>query len=190
VVKVGGRVAISDIVSDEAVPETLKNDPELWSGCISGAFREDHFLQAFAEAGFHGVTMVKRDAKPWQTVSGIEFRSVTVIAYKGKQGPCLEGNHAIIYPGPWSEVRDDDGHTFKRGERTAVCIKTYGVLTRAPYKEQVVGLPPHRAIPPGEQIPFISLGNQLRPAAETKNAQVPDHINVEQSCCPPGGSCC
>ena len=36
VIKVGGRIAISDIVSDEVVPEELKADPELWSGCVSG----------------------------------------------------------------------------------------------------------------------------------------------------------
>ncbi len=38
VLKRGGRAAISDIVSDEDIPEHLRNDPELWSGCISGSF--------------------------------------------------------------------------------------------------------------------------------------------------------
>jgi SAM-dependent methyltransferase len=51
VVRRGGRVAISDIVSDEDVPEELQRDSELWSGCISGAFREDKFLEAFDAAG-------------------------------------------------------------------------------------------------------------------------------------------
>src|SRR5229473_4845267 len=37
VLKKGGRAVISDIVSDEEVPEEMQNDPELWSGCISGA---------------------------------------------------------------------------------------------------------------------------------------------------------
>ncbi len=43
VLKRGGRAVISDIVSDEDVPQDLQDDPELWSGCISGAFREDDF---------------------------------------------------------------------------------------------------------------------------------------------------
>jgi len=43
----GGRAIISDIVSDETVPEHLERDPGLWSGCISGALREDGFVQAF-----------------------------------------------------------------------------------------------------------------------------------------------
>src|SRR6266700_8067455 len=37
VLKKGGRAVICDIVSDEEVPDEMQNDPELWSGCISGA---------------------------------------------------------------------------------------------------------------------------------------------------------
>ena len=84
VVRDGGRVAISDIVSDQEVPEHLQRDPELWSGCISGALREGAFVDAFAEAGFGGVEIAKRDAEPWQVVEGIEFRSITVTASKGQ----------------------------------------------------------------------------------------------------------
>src|SRR5260370_2010078 len=36
VLKKGGRAVISNIVSDEEVPERMQNDLELWSGCISG----------------------------------------------------------------------------------------------------------------------------------------------------------
>lgn len=87
VVRPGGRAVISDIVSDQEVPAAMQEDSTLWSGCISGAFREDLFVQAFAEAGFQGVRKIKRDEKPWQVVNGIEFRSVTVEAFKGKPGP-------------------------------------------------------------------------------------------------------
>src|SRR6266536_2945381 len=55
VLKVGGRCVISDIVSDEDVPQDMQDDPDLWSGCISGAFREDHFLKMFENAGFYGM---------------------------------------------------------------------------------------------------------------------------------------
>src|SRR5437660_1542566 len=94
VLRRGGRAAISDIVADEDVPADLQADPELWSGCISGALREDAFLAAFEAAGFHGIRLAERRAEPWRIVRGIEFRSVTVVAYKGKQGPCLERNQA------------------------------------------------------------------------------------------------
>ncbi|MEK6606579.1 MAG: methyltransferase domain-containing protein [Myxococcota bacterium] len=82
VLRRGGRAVISDIVSDKDVPEHLQRDPELWSGCISGAFREDLFLKAFEQAGFYGIAILTRGDEPWRTVEGIEFRSVTVVAYK------------------------------------------------------------------------------------------------------------
>ncbi len=86
VVKEGGRVAISDIVSDREVPQNMRDDSDLWSGCISGAYEESAFVKAFEEAGFSDVEIVKRDETPWQTVENIEFRSVTVQAYKGDWG--------------------------------------------------------------------------------------------------------
>lgn len=106
VLKKGGRAVISDIVADEPVPEHLQSDPELWSGCISGALTEEAFFHAFAEAGFYGIEILKFDAQPWRSVEGIEFRSVTVQAFKGKQGPCFERNQAVIYRGPFKEVLD------------------------------------------------------------------------------------
>lgn len=98
VLKKGGRAVISDIVSDEEVPEEMQNDPELWSGCISGALTEGRFLAAFESAGFYGIQILKRDRDPWRTVEGIEFRSVTIEAFKGKQGECLERNQAVNLP--------------------------------------------------------------------------------------------
>src|SRR5213595_4252413 len=85
VLKTGGRAVISDIVSDEGVPEEMQNDPELWSGCISGAFTEESFIAAFENAGFYGIQIFNRAAEPWRTVQVVEFRSVTVEALKGRQ---------------------------------------------------------------------------------------------------------
>src|SRR5947199_9245504 len=95
VLRKGGRAVICDIVSDEEVAEEMQDDPELWSGCISGALTEEGFLAAFENADFYGLHILKRDAKPWRTVQGIEFRSVTIEAFKGKQGECFERNQAV-----------------------------------------------------------------------------------------------
>lgn len=84
VLRAGGRAAISDIVSNRPVPASLKADPQLWSGCISGAFVEQDFLQAFHAAGFSNVQLVARQEEPWTVVEGIEFRSVTVQATSGE----------------------------------------------------------------------------------------------------------
>ena len=142
VLKRGGRAVISDIVCDEPVPDHLKADAELWSGCISGAFVEHEFLQAFAEAGFYGMEIVARQSEPWAVVEGIEFRSLTVRAYKGKEGPCLDHRQAVVYQGPWRTVEDDEGHVLRRGERMAVCQKNFQIYTRPPYQDQIVAVEP------------------------------------------------
>ncbi len=188
VVRKGGRVVISDIVSDETVPVELQNDPTLWSGCISGAYREDLFLKAFEEAGFHGIRIVKRDAKPWQTVRGIEFRSLTVEAFKGKQGPCFERHQAVIYRGPFKEVVDDDGHRMERGLRYAVCDKTYQLYRRAPYQEQFEFIAPLNEIPLAEAKPFDCQTGALRHPRETKGLDY--QATTEASQCCEGGNCC
>ena len=72
----GGRVAISDIVCDQPVPLHLQQDADLWSGCISGAWEEQAFLDAFRSLGFEQVAYADRSVEPWKVVEGIAFRAV------------------------------------------------------------------------------------------------------------------
>jgi arsenite methyltransferase len=187
VLRNGGRAVISDIVSDEPVPEELQNDPELWSGCISGALTEERFLQAFIDAGFYGVSIVRFDSQPWRTVQGIEFRSVTVEAFKGRQGPCFERNQAIIYKGPFKEVLDDDNHRIERGRRYAVCDKTYGLFSKAPYRDFFEFVEPRNEVPIDEAQPFDRSRPTLRHPRETKGADY-NVSSIATQCCD-SGSC-
>lgn len=190
VVRRGGRVAISDIVSDEEVPEAMRQDAELWSGCISGAFREDAFLEAFDRAGFYGMEIAKRDERPWRTVDGIEFRAVTVVAHKGKQGPCLERNQAVIYIGPWRKVVDDDGHVLERGRRTAVCDKTFNLYRREPYASHIIPVEPYEQIALDEAASFDCRRSALRHPRETKGLDYDLTDTSAPNACAPGESCC
>ncbi len=190
VLKKGGRAVISDIVADEAVPEHMQQNPELWSGCISGALTEEEFLQAFVEAGFYGIQILKRDAIPWRTVEGIEFRSVTVQAFKGKQGPCFERNQAVVYLGPFKEILDDDGHRMVRGRRYAVCDKTYQLYQQEPYRTHFASVAPLREIPLTHATPFDCTGARLRHPKETKGHDY-DATTAAAQCRDGGnGSCC
>ena len=96
VLRPGGRAVIADIVSDKPVPAALRQDPELWSGCISGALTEAAFTQAFADAGFATVECLQRAAEPWRVVDGIQFRSMTLRAWKqpGADRPMEAGTAA------------------------------------------------------------------------------------------------
>lgn len=193
VLKVGGRAAISDIVADEDVPEAMKNDPELWSGCISGAWREDQFVEEFKKAGFQGIEIAKRESEPWQTVQGIEFRSVTIIAYKADAGVCLERNQAVIYKGPFQQVVNDDGQVFYRGERMAVCDKTFQAAIRPPYQDHFYPVEPATNIPLESAQLFDCTVTSVRAPGQTKAGSASEAESIRsdsQDCCGGSSSCC
>jgi SAM-dependent methyltransferase len=165
VLQPGGRVAISDIVSDEQVPQSLQDDPTLWSGCISGAFEESEFLQAFIDAGFVAVGYDKWDDQPWQVVEGIEFRSVTLLATKPATEHLYDAGQAVLYRGPYSEVKDDLGNCYPRGKRIAVSRRTFELIKAGPYSKDFVCMAPAEEANLGC---FCKPAGTLRPAAETK----------------------
>jgi len=189
VLKRGGRIVIADIVSDEAVPDHMAQDPDLWSACVSGSFQEEDFLRAFEDAKFHGIQIEELRSEAYQTVEGIEFRAITVAAYKGKEGPCIERNHAVIYRGPWKQVVDDDGHRLERGARTAVCDKTFKLYSQAPYQGQFI------LVPPREEVALINAGafdcarDHKRHPRETKGMGY-NLTKLSGSVCGPDSNCC
>jgi len=180
VLKPGGRVAISDIVADESVPEALKDDPDLWSGCIAGAFQEQAFLEAFARAGFVAIAIDQWADAPWRTVAGIEFRPVTVTARKGEGRACLDCGHAVIYRGPYHSVTDDEDHVYFRGERMAVCERTFRLLTEGPYREHFIGIAPNGT---REPTPWCAPSGTRRAAAHTKGAVHAAPREGNSACC-------
>ncbi|MUW13780.1 methyltransferase domain-containing protein [Halorubrum sp. CBA1125] len=58
----GGRLAISDIISEEVMPESIKNDEDLWAACIGGAEQIDRYTSAIEAAGF-SVTDVRENTQ-------------------------------------------------------------------------------------------------------------------------------
>lgn len=189
VLKRGGRIAISDIVSDEPVPERLRQDPELWSGCVSGAFQEEEFLRAFEGAKFYGLEIEEMTTRPYQTVEGIEFRAITVTAYKGKEGPCIERKQAVIYRGPWKQVVDDDDHVLPRGARVAVCEKTFQIYSKPPYRGQFIPVPPREEVSSEKAGVFDCSRDHRRHPRETKGLEY-KATDAPESLCGPNSNCC
>ncbi|HFD32567.1 MAG TPA: methyltransferase domain-containing protein [Gammaproteobacteria bacterium] len=142
VLKPGGRVAISDIISDTFVPDEMKADPELWSGCISGVFQEKEFIKKFLDAGFYAVAYDKWDSAPWKIINDIEFRSVTLTAIKTEQTVALDEGHTVIYKGPFTSVTDDMGYVFDRGDRIAVSNVHFKALQKSSLAKDFVLIEP------------------------------------------------
>jgi arsenite methyltransferase len=51
----GGRFAVSDVVAQGEVPADLRQDMEMWVGCISGALEENDYRRLLADAGFQDI---------------------------------------------------------------------------------------------------------------------------------------
>ena len=168
VVKPGGRIAISDIVSDEAIPSTLKKNENLWTGCISGAFQERSFLDDVSASGFVGARYDQWSIEPWQVVEGIEFRSVTLTATKPISQIHLDRGHAVIYRGPYSKIHDDQGNFYVRGERIAVSDSTYELLTKnLDFQNDFIDIAPEVEKTPSD---WVLPGGSVRPASESKGS--------------------
>jgi arsenite methyltransferase len=60
VLKPGGRLALSDIISESQMPESIKNNEDLWAACIGGAEQVDRYTALIEQAGFE-VTDVRDD---------------------------------------------------------------------------------------------------------------------------------
>jgi SAM-dependent methyltransferase len=57
VLKPGGRLAVSDVVTKGEIPAAVKKSVELWIGCIAGALDEDDYAGKLRAAGFVDVTV-------------------------------------------------------------------------------------------------------------------------------------
>ncbi|MFW5875400.1 MAG: methyltransferase domain-containing protein [Myxococcota bacterium] len=60
VLKPGGRLALSDIVTSEHLPEGVVCDVTLWASCIGGAMHRDDYQRAIEAAGL-SIVVVKRN---------------------------------------------------------------------------------------------------------------------------------
>ena len=61
VLKSGGRLAISDVVTTTELPENIKNDLELYSGCVSGASTIDELNSILKKSGFRNILIKPKD---------------------------------------------------------------------------------------------------------------------------------
>lgn len=55
--KPGGKLAVSDIVTDGPLPEAIKQSLSAWAGCVSGAIEASEYIGMLAAAGFTNVSV-------------------------------------------------------------------------------------------------------------------------------------
>jgi SAM-dependent methyltransferase len=55
VLKPGGRFAVADIVARGRIPDAIRRDTGLWTGCIAGALEENTYREYLRDAGFEQI---------------------------------------------------------------------------------------------------------------------------------------
>lgn len=99
VLKPGGRVVVSDIVLDRPLPESARNDQDLYVACLAGALLRDDYLAAIRAAGFPSVEVLAdrlyqasaeccaaSTGEAAEALDGVAS-SITVLAVKQGLGP-------------------------------------------------------------------------------------------------------
>ncbi len=84
VLKNGGRIMISDLVTEEELPEEVRKSIDAWAGCIAGALEKTQYLDIIRAAGFRNVRIVSESTYTIDFSEELEGKitSVQVEAYK------------------------------------------------------------------------------------------------------------
>jgi len=83
--KPGGRLTVSDVVSEGVLPDEIRADLDAWACCIAGALEQQEYLEVIIRAGFEGVEVVSsREFYIGDKVNQTKGKllSITVKAYK------------------------------------------------------------------------------------------------------------
>ena len=134
VLKPHGRLVLSDPVSEDSIPDSIKNDDRLRALCLSGAIPLQDYIDLITSVGFGTVEI--RAKRPYRILSpnqypglteNIYIESVEVCAIKDlmpEDGPCVFTGKAAIYFGNEETFDDHKGHLLMQNQPLAVCDKT------------------------------------------------------------------
>jgi arsenite methyltransferase len=85
VLRPGGRMSVSDIVVDGALPQPIRDSLNAWAGCIAGALDEADYLGRIRSAGFEDVDVLSRDYAQIETAA--DWADAQTLLVEGKISP-------------------------------------------------------------------------------------------------------
>ncbi len=82
--KPGGRIMISDLVTEGELPERVRRSFAAWAGCVAGALEKSSYLRTIERAGFKNVRIVSESTYEIDVSDSLKGKitSVNVEAYK------------------------------------------------------------------------------------------------------------
>jgi ubiquinone/menaquinone biosynthesis C-methylase UbiE len=137
VLKVGGRLLMSDPIATSPIPTHLREDERLRAMCLSGALTYEEYTQHLVDVGFGQIEI--RARRPYRLLDchnyGLDkpllLESLDSVSFKvpiAEDGPCIFTGKTGIYIGANEYFDDSAGHILHRGVPAAVCDKTAAKL--------------------------------------------------------------
>ncbi len=126
-----------------------------------------------------------------QTVGAFDVDVVRFLDQMGDARRAVGGENdlAVVYRGPFKKVEDDDDHVYYRGERMAVCDKTFRLLQNEPYGDQFEFVEPLETVPLEKAERFDCSHPKHRHPRETKGLKY-DVTTEDHGQCTDGDNCC
>ena len=87
VLKPGGRIMISDLVTYSELPDEVKRSFSAWAGCIAGALEKNQYLDTIRRAGFKDIRVVSESAFSIDIPRQLECKmaNIQLEAYKSQE---------------------------------------------------------------------------------------------------------
>lgn len=124
VLKPGGRLVVSDIVTDSAIPAAIRNNVRYRGECLGGAMQQEELVAMMEGAGFSAIRFIKRF--PYRQIGDMEFFSLTYEAVRPHDEDDEEV--AVVYRGPFGAVHTESGILLVKGRRTSIPASEVNLL--------------------------------------------------------------
>jgi len=133
VLKIGGRLIMSDPIATRPIPDHLRQDERLRAMCLSGALTYNEYIQHLVHVGFGQVEIRARrpyrllDCQSYKLDEPLLLESLDSVAFKvpiPEDGACIFTGKTAIYQGSQDVFDDNAGHVLQKGVPASVCDKT------------------------------------------------------------------
>jgi len=125
----GGLIHLHQLTADVAVSEESLDLPGR-AAVVKYVPARESLLEALQRAGFQQITLQKFGSVPCFRSGDVELRE-TIIEARSPSAETCSALFDVIYKGPFAMIEDDEGHVYRRGQRTPICDRTWRILQAA-----------------------------------------------------------
>ena len=122
VLRPGGRLVISDVVTETEPPPHIRADHQLIGECLGGAMVESYLFSMLRDMGFEGATVLKRF--PYREVCGHQFYSLTFSAVKCNSAEMPKSARSVMYSGPFRGLITEESSVMQIGKKTTLPLQS------------------------------------------------------------------